>query len=227
MMLQFIATVLCLIFGCSYALSPAEHYAGTVASIRGKTIYDFIGDLGACAEMDYPEEPSIEDGMGKCILDVVQDLCPEGTCSPLTMVSLFYVGWYKVEEKKECVNFNDEENFVSDPSCHIRIKTKFASASPAHFDLLFWFLYDPEVPEMNACNDQRSLQSPVSQKKRKNLRTRGKPPPPPPPPENIPLNKKSVRDNHSVEKINEAIMKSRDSGIFSHLKRKLRRFNRN
>ncbi|CAG2207436.1 unnamed protein product [Mytilus edulis] len=222
-MLQFIATVLCLIFGCSYALSPAEHYAGTVASLRGKTIYDVIGDLGLCAEMDYPEDPSIDDGMGKCIMDVVTDLCPEDTCS-IAMISLYYVGWYKVEEMKECVNFYDEEDFVYNPSCYIDIKTKFASVSPVHFDLLFWFLYDPEVPEMNACNDERSLQSPVSQKKRKNLRTRGDPPPPPPPPGEIPLKKKSVRD---VEKINEAIMKSSDSGIFSHFKRKLRRFNRN
>ncbi|CAC5367915.1 unnamed protein product [Mytilus coruscus] len=223
MMLQ-LTIVFCIIFGCTYANSPADHYISITASIMGKSDNDIRNDLDSCAEMDYPnlDDISTENGMVKCILDVVNDLCPEGTCTPATRVSLIYIGWYKVEERKECVDLDEDAAY--DPSCHIRIKVKYASASMDHFDVLFWFLYDPEVTEMKGCNEERSLQSPVSQRKKKNFRAREGPPPPPPPPKNIPLHKKGAVD---VEKVNEAIMKSRDAGMFSYLKRKLRRFNSN
>ncbi|XP_071142999.1 uncharacterized protein [Mytilus edulis] len=229
MMLQ-LAIVFCIICGCTYAKSPADNYLSTTASIMGKSDNDIRKDLDSCAEMDYPsqEDISAKTGMVKCILDVVNNLCPEDTCSLGARVSLNFIGWYRIEEKKECVDLDEDATY--DPSCHIRIKVRYASGlSPDIFDQLFWFLYDPEVTEMTGCNEEqeRSLQSPVSQRKKKNLRTRGDqppPPPPPPPPGNITLNKKAARD---AGKIKETIMKSRDSAIFSNLKRKLRRFTSN
>ncbi|CAC5367895.1 unnamed protein product [Mytilus coruscus] len=176
-MLQ-LAIVFCIIFGCTYAYSPADHFISITASIMGKSDNDIRNDLDSCAEMDYPsqEDKSAGTGMIKCIMDVVNDLCPEDICSPGTRVSLIFIGWYKVEEKKECVDL--DEDAANDPSCHIRIKVRFASQKLGNFDKLFWFLYNPEVTEMTGCNEkqERSLQSPVSQRKKKKLRTRGDPP---------------------------------------------------
>ncbi|XP_063406488.1 uncharacterized protein LOC134690450 [Mytilus trossulus] len=230
MMLK-LAIVFCIIFGCTYAKSPADHFVSITASILGKSDNDFKNDLDSCAEMDYPSQEDISSGTGmiKCIIDIVDDLCPEDTCTPGTSFSLVFIGWYKVEEKKECVDLDEDAAY--DPSCHIRIKVRFASEFLDNFDQVFWYLYDPEVTEMTGCSEEkeRSLQSPVSKRKKNNLRTRGdpstpSPPPPPPPPPDMLLNKKAVRD---AGKINEAFMKSRDSGIFLNLKRKLRRFSSN